>query len=341
MIARSEDRGLGNLTWEWFRHMQPDRTLVVIPPGVQKVGLPSHVERYPDSTIVRLSPANMLDARVIKPWLEGLDVVYSAETFYDWRMCRWARELGVATVVHAMPEFCRAEWFQKPTQWWAPTSYRREVLAPDNRLVPVPVPTDRWQRARPIGSDLHWLHVAGAQTIADRNGTRAVVRAMNHTRTNVVLDVAAQDDLELGVMPGNVYLGRRVGETIDEYWQLYEGSDVLLLPRRYAGLCLPALEAMGAGLAVVMTDMMPQSMDWPVKLLPIFPGESIRLGGGLVETGDVDVRALGALVDEWNTNPALYVEQRERQAAWLTRNSWDALKPTIVSELEWAVSLLQ
>lgn len=343
MLARGEDRGLGNLTWEWYRHMRPDRTLLVIPQTVQKAGLSSHEERYPDATVIRQDARALLDPKVIRPWLQGLDVVYTAETFYDWRLCKWARELGVATVVHAMPEFTRREWFPHPTQWWLPTSYRSEYFPAGTRQVPVPIPTNRWPAPRPVRPKdlpLTWLHVAGAQTVVDRNGTRAVMRALRHTHSRVRLDVSTQEPLELGSPPPNVTVEQSDGN-LSDYWRLYDYADVLLLPRRYAGLCLPALEAMGAGLPVVMTDMKPQSIDWPVTTVATHKSPlTWRWVEGSIECGDASVEELGALIDRWNEDRSHYEYAHKRAAAFVEGHSWDALRPTIIEELELAVTRL-
>lgn len=343
MLARGEDRGLGNLTWEWYRHMKPDRTLLVIPQTVQKAGLSSHEERYPDATVIRQDARALLDPKIVRPWLAGLDVVYSAETFYDWRVCRWAKELGVATVVHAMPEFTRREWFPHPTQWWLPTSYRAEYFPAGTRQVPVPIPTDRWPTPRDFRDPslpLTWLHIAGAQTVSDRNGTRAVMRALRHTRSRVRLDVFTQDELELGSPPPNVSIevdGNR--GSLSDYWRLYEYSDVLLLPRRYAGLCLPALEAMGAGLPVVMTNMRPQVKDWPISTVRTQRSSMAwRWVDGSIECGDADVEALGSLIDAWNEDRGIYERAKRDSDAWVSLNSWDALRPRILEELALAVT---
>lgn len=360
LIARGEDRGLGNLLWEFSRHVRPHRTLLVVPDGVQKAGLVTHIERFPDATPVRFGQSRpgslgegMLDEKTCRTFLDGLDVVYTAETFYDWRFVRWAMEAGVATVCHVMPEFARPEWFDQPTMWWAPTRYRLSLLPESARVVPVPIARDRYtdpeykrlQRLHGVASEvpidrrpLRWLHVAGAQTIQDRNGTAAVLRALRFLDRPTKLTIMAQTPFPgaIASLPSHVDV-RVIQRSIDNYWHLYLYGTALVLPRRYAGLCLPALEAMGAGLAVLMSDMPPQNEEWPVATVPIRPGSPIRLSGGTIETGDVDALQLAQRMDQWATFHERFEDAIIRSERFGDENSWGELLPMVLDELALAV----
>ena len=54
---------------------------------------------------------------------------------------------------------------------------------------------------------------------------------------------------------------------------LYSGYDAMILPRRYAGLCLPMNEALISGLPVFMTDISPNNLILPSQWL--IPSEKI------------------------------------------------------------------
>jgi glycosyltransferase involved in cell wall biosynthesis len=55
----------------------------------------------------------------------------------------------------------------------------------------------------------------------------------------------------------------------DSNIDLYSGFDAMVLPRRYAGLCLPMNEALMSGLPVFMTDVSPNNFvlpkDWLIE----------------------------------------------------------------------------
>lgn len=330
LIARAENRGLGTICWEWQRHMKPDRTLVIIPEGVRHAQLTSHLDRFPGATIINYDGA--LPERGCREWLDGLDVVYSAETFYDWRFCQWARELGVATVCHVMPEWWREAWAEgptAPTAWWAPTTWRLPVLPEGTKHVPVPIATDRFKPWTPHDGVFRWLHVAGAETHFDRNGTPAVLRTARFLTKPQEIVIRSQT--RTYTASKNIVLDNR---DRDNYWDGYDNVDALVMPRRYAGLCLPVLEAFAAGLPVIMTNMSPQNADWPVCLVATQLGRRIRIMSSGIPTGDVHIRALAKTMDKWATNPKVVRNWRERARSYAMMNAWSVRAPEIHAELE-------
>lgn len=301
VIARADDRGLGNQTWEVCRHLHPDRVLVIRAPGSERQGFPVHLDRFPGATVVTVDERHWtLPEQPVRDWLDGLDVIYTAETLYDPRIADWARDQHVATVIHANPEWYR-EGAQNPTAWWSATRWRAEHLPADTRLVPMPVPTDRWPTPRP-GDTV--LHVGGKAAANDRNGSH-LARA----------HVDSHSDQD-----------RR---PIANYWEIYEGHGILVLPRRYGGLCLPVIEACGAGLVPIMPDVDPNGM-WPIVPVPATRTGSFTMMGGTIDLHDVDPTALDAAIQ--HTRDHLN-ELRQDVTAWVDRNSWDALTARWLDEL--------
>lgn len=336
LIARAEDRGLGHLTWEWFRHMQPDRTLVVTM-GVLARGFPPRLDRYPGAVVSPFVDGR-LDESVVRPWLEGLDVVYSAETFYDWRLIDWAADAGVRTVCHVMPEFFNDDT-DRADVLWAPTSWRIDQLPARTGIVPVPVARDRWPR--PVGrrvGEFHWLHVAGHRAMNDRNGTGAVARVVRHLRGEHRIHVTSQDTrlAPIGSTRSVRVTAKRGG--LANYWDLYAGVQALVLPRRYGGLCLPAQEAMAAGLAVVMPDCEPQSSTWPIIPIPCEASGSIETSAGEIPLFSVVPRLFARVLDELAAEPQLVEEAQAAALEWASANSWDARRADIVAALALAVT---
>lgn len=171
VIARADDRGLGVQTWEVVRNMDPDRVLVVREPGSEQQGFEPHLDRFPGATVVT-DHVGVLPEGIVRDWLDGLDVVYTAETLYDERFVGWADAMGVATVIHTNPEFHRPSR-TAPTRWWSATDWRLGHLPDSLRVVPMPVPLDRWLRhADPVS---RVLHVRGRAATRDRNGTDTVL----------------------------------------------------------------------------------------------------------------------------------------------------------------------
>lgn len=333
-IVRAENRGIGLQSWEFVRHVQPDRVLVV---DVQnQEGFSMHLDRYPGATVARLQGGRWLAETLVREWLDELDVVFSVETLYDWRVADWAREAGVATVVQCNPEMFahRPGWHEaEPTVWWNPTTWRARYLPADARHVPVPVALDRFEsrqlrEPRQLDGEprrLRALHIVGRTALGDRNGTEIVQAAAKRTQ-HVEWTVRAQKPTD--------HAPRALG-AVPDYWRLYDDQDVLVMPRRYGGLCLPAQEAMAAGLAVAMPAC-PPNLDWPVIPLRWKYKGHIGVPAGQVPLAVTDPDDLARRLDELALAHEALGYYRTEAKEWARAHSWEALLPLYEAELEHA-----
>lgn len=339
LIARCDDRGLGHMTWEFARAMRPDRILVVVLDPTLGKEFVQHLERFDDLASEWLGfvdwSGGELPRRDLDFFLDGLDVVYSAETFYDPGLVPLAERRGVATVLHSMPEFHRAD-LPRPTATWLPTSWRA-AETPHEAVVPVPVALDRFEHVdRGSSERTRWLHVAGNRAALDRNGTSQVLAAVRRLRRPARVEFAVQRGKiprPVGRMP--VEIVHRGGAPA-EYWRLYDGVDALVLPRRYGGLCLPVQEAMAAGLAVVLPDCSPNE-EWPAVLVPARRSTHLRTAAGLVQTWTSSPGHLASTMDRL-ADPAALAAAQAASRAWAVEHSWEALRPLYVEQLERVLS---
>ena len=332
VIARAEDRGLGILTWEVVRHLHPER-VAVVDMGELGRGFPQHFDRYPGAEVWPWRDG-ALPERQVREWLEGLDVVYSAETFYDQRMVGWCNLAGVATVLHAMPEFLYPHQ-PRPTRVWLPTPWRAEVVGP-HQLVPVPVPTDRWSMDHgpcSIDGPLRVLHVAGHKTSADRNGTSAFLRALTLTHGHVEARMVDQDERTWGKRPLGRFTTLEVQGPTRDYWNTYRGSDLLVMPRRYGGLCLPVQEAAGAGLAVVMPQVSPNEW-YPATLFRANLTGRLDTPGGRLQLGTPNATHIARLLDTLSRDRDALTRLQETARRWADDHSWTRLLPFWTAQLE-------
>jgi len=337
VIARAEDRGLGILTWEVVRHLHPERVLV-IDMGELGRGFPQHLERYPTGTLAPWRNG-ALPERLVREWLEGLDVVYSAETFYDQRMVGWATLAGVATVLHVMPEFLFPDQ-PRPTRVWLPTPWRAELVGP-HQLVPVPVALDRWWGSEPraeVDGPLRVLHVAGHKAAADRNGTTAFLRALSLTHSRVDARMVDQDERTWGKRPIAPYTTLKVEGPTRNYWDTYLDTDLLVMPRRYGGLCLPVQEAAGAGLAVAMSAVPPNAW-YPAALFRTQMTGRLETPGGRLQIGTPNATHVARMIDTLARSRADLEQLKERSRRWAADHSWATLRPYWTTQLEAAAGL--
>ena len=296
LIARCEiARGLAIQAKNFYDHMPVEKVLCVRMPRPDAAEQPSW---YKNRTDVRYDPrGHTLEDSIVIPWLDGLDVVWCVETPHDWRIPLWCKDLGVKLVVQGNPEFVRHMRDDNGVghhHWsgWA-TSWRLDKVPPG---IVMPVPMDPHVMRRGDDMRLHVLHVIGKRAWADRNGTEVLVQAMRSVRSDVKLTVCSID--------GDIinFSRTRYAEIVlrphasDDLWSMYEDQDVLVMPRRYGGLSLPALEASAAGLVVAMTDCSP-NQELAAVLMPSFRSSNLMMAAGNVLAWDTRAEGVAKTID--------------------------------------------
>lgn len=310
------------MTWEFARHMNPDRVLVM---DIGQYGRSDpHLSRYDgfDTRVVYgLGPTP--DDR--KWLLDGSDVIYSAETWYEDQFPHEAKEAGVRTVLHVMPELFLDN--RVADDIWVPTTYRKSHV-PNSRLVPVPVALDRFTHK--VRSPAEHFVALWAPAMLDRNGINVVFQAVEQVRVSCrVTILGAQQVCEL---PSScpVKLDCHPREYPVDYFDLWpDDADVLLMPRRYAGLSLPVQEAAARGMAAVMTAVEPQN-EWPNVVGIATTGHHPhrqRMAGGMVDVWDPDPTGLARAIENLATDPVYATEMSGRARGWAEALSWETWAP--------------
>jgi len=99
-------------------------------------------------------------------------------------------------------------------------------------------------------------------------------------------------------------------------------------------MCFPTVEALAAGLTVVMPDVAPNRM-WPVRLVKANPTSVRTVAKFPIPAVDVDVDDLTvklADIDEWGN------DHLADRVAWLEANSWDTQAAVWLQALEEAAN---
>lgn len=322
IIARPENRGLGLQTWEASRHL--DCSVLLVDVQEQRADIESHWDRYPDATRAVWRHGKFLKPRVVRRWLEQVDAVYTAETFYDVNLPNWAFAQDVATVCQLNPEFWRPSRLSSPTAWWSATQWRLEHVAPETQVVPFPVALERFSPVAPHDGPCRWLHVAGRRAIYDRNGTDALVAALPLLTEPCTVTIAVQDGdglerLGLPALPDHVRV--ELQGPVADYWRLYDDQDALVMPRRYGGLCLPVQESMAAGMAVLMPACSPNAQTWPVAPTKVLGYELQHMRAGEVPVAQVDPFDIAKRMDMF-ADPEYRRQWQQMSRAWAATHSW-------------------
>ena len=328
LIARADNRGLGQQTWAVQRNLHPAKTMVVDCDSAQPLDL--HLERFPNAYIVRGLPS----AYEYQHFVEGLDAVYTAETGYG-DLWTHANKAGVKTVLHANYEFLDPR--DQPTVWAAPSPWHLDRFPAGAQHLPVPIELDRFPVTEKPLTASRFLHVVGRPAIHDRNGTLDLLQALQHVTATITITVTCQVPGYVGSLihdhnihtPNNVTL---ILDSVDRdfYWTAYQHQDALILPRRFGGLCLPANEAIGAGIPVIMPDIDPNNTWLPAEWLT----ESMLAGDFRAKQHifwyRTDPRVLAAKIDQLALDNDFYVRACAKAHVIRQQLSWETLTPRYV-----------
>lgn len=352
LIARADNTGLGIQTHEFYKNMQPAKTMVV---DISRMnGNIQYPDRYPERAVfIDGFPTE----NQIGNFLHDLDVVFLAEAPYNFALYTMAKQMSVKVANQYNYEFF--DWFAnphlpRPDMLIAPSMWHFEEVdqwckaegimhgylhCPVNRKE---VPFRRIDKARTF------VHNAGRAASYDRNGTRTVIEASRH------LDTPAQIVIRFQAEQG---LKHQTTGTIEEYAQYaemeraknltiqtveyanyadaYETGDVMLLPRRYGGNCLPLNEALSAGMPVIMPDISPNNFflpnDWtlPARHIETFTPRTE------VEVYEVNPALLARKIDEFYRMDEEHMLDENEVANQLAESiSWETLRPQYLEAFE-------
>lgn len=332
LIARNEiGRGLAIQSKSFYDNMPVDRVLLVHDvTRRQEAG----VDWYKDPIEAEWDTVtHTLPYETMHQFLRGLDVVFTAETPYDWSMLELARAMGVKTVIQGNPEFYKHDRPRGPTQhpdeWWWPSGWRRGALPP-GPLMPCPQP-DTGIFPMQHDEPMRVLHVIGKRAWKDRNGTDVFIQSIRNTREKLTVTMVGMDGDLPEIWPQPNVEWHLFPDGFKDRWSLYENQDVMVLPRRYGGNCLPALEAAACGLAVIMPNCEP-NIEYTQLLTSISQMRMEVLPCGPTPIADPDPYSIAALVDKLAADRVLLYAEQVLSALNCPR--WSDWAPIYIDRLE-------
>ena len=319
LIARMDKTGLGYQTKAFYDHLKPHKTMV-LDISASNGNVEQHRGWYQDAYFIQGFPTK----DQIQRFLMDLDIVFTCETPYNYELYTIAKAMGVKTVNQYNPEFFDYFKYNYPTPdlLIAPSMWLFQEV--DNwckqnkvkhKYIHLPVDRDVF-KYRPRTSP-RTMHIAGKPAAHDRNGTWEYM----HSVPNGIV-VTQSEDLAKQIRQRyrmcNVFTG------IANPQNMYEFADVLVLPRKYGGNCLPMNEALSCGMPVIMPDISPNNQFLPKEwLVPA------QITGSFIPRVKVDLytcnpQDLKAKIDEirtWNM-----LEESEKANEIAERISWRNMK---------------
>lgn len=276
IIVRADNTGLGFQTKELVDMLKPDKVMIIDYSLFN--GNTQHPEWYEEYDCTRVANGSPSGGSVMR-FLQDLDVVISCELFYNHLIPRMAKRVGTKSVLQynfelfgnlQNPEIPLPDILLSPSTW--NMDIVEEMFGNQTKLFYLPPPTNEqtFVKAKEInmsGTHNRLLHIGGKPASQDRNGTKTLIDAIPHCKTEFELVIRSQKPLSF-VNTNN--LDRRITIDVsnhDSRSDMYVGFDAMILPRRYAGLCLPMNEALMSGLPVFMTDISPNNEILPKEWL--------------------------------------------------------------------------
>jgi glycosyltransferase involved in cell wall biosynthesis len=352
LIARADNSGLGTQTWEFHRHLKPDKTLVIDLSSIADSGDHCNknvfLERFPGAMVHR---GTCPSPDEIESFLDELDVVFTAETFYTYDFLHRANNRGIKTILQYNYEFLahlNSRDLPSPTVFAAPSLWNYfDTRLPQKIHLPVPIATDRFApNPTPPETAKVFLHPVGRPAIHDRNGTEDVIAALPLVRSEITMIFRCQRPGHVESLLAQHDILPNVTVVVDtsapkEYWHSYQGIDAVILPRRYGGLCLPANESLGAHVPVLMPDIDPNNRwlprEWLVPTHRALEFDAFNR----ITVHHVPPSTLALAIDQFATDSEFY-QRAVKEARRLAQvYSWDTLLPQYRSTIDKAMAGVQ
>jgi glycosyltransferase involved in cell wall biosynthesis len=175
------------------------------------------------------------------------------------------------------------------------------------------------------------LHIGGKAAIYDRNGTNSVIDMLKYSKKDYELVVKTQSKLDIDCKDERLTI--LTNNEINRE-DLYRGYDAMILPRRYAGLCLPMNEALMSGLPVFMTDISPNNMVLPKEWLAeskFVKDFMARIG---IQLYEAHPKELAKIVDNYFDKKDLSEEKERAFRIAHDKYSYESLKKKYIDLFE-------
>ena len=305
IIARSDNTGLGNQTMELVKMLNPSKILLIDSSHFN--GNKQHPEWYSGYNVTT-TKRGMASREEVYEFLYDLDVVISCEIFYHSSFVNMAKKRKVKTILQYNYEFLDylvnpdvelPDILVSPSLW----NFEDVVTKFSDRsmVVHLPPPTrvELFANANKINtSKTHKkiLHIGGKAAVKDRNGTNTVVEMLKYSNADYELVIKSQTPLDIPCDDPRLTIDT---SSPDSRESLYEGYDAMILPRRYAGLCLPMNEALLASLPVFMTNVSPNNSILPKEWLVDSIKTDRLMTRTMLDVYEGDAKMLASLIDNY------------------------------------------
>lgn len=319
VIARMDDSGLGHQTRDLVRALNPDKVIAI--DFTFYNGFKQYPEWYKNYN-TKYIEGFIQDKDVIEI-CQDVDIVLTAETFYNNNFIELAHHRGVETVCQVNYEFFEPLSNPRifiPSRILMPSYWHLDDLknlTKDGKTMYLPPPTfvEDFDEVRGVNYNRsgkkRLLHVAGKMAANDRAGTLDLLASLPHSKEDFELVIKVQVGNQLYCADPRVTFDYSFPEDEKE---LYRGFDAMVQPRRYGGLNLPMNEALSAGLPVIMTKVSPNNQVLPNGWLVDAEQRGSFMARTNIELFSANHALLGRKLDEFAKLDDDTIKQYKKQA---------------------------
>jgi glycosyltransferase involved in cell wall biosynthesis len=320
-ILRCDNTGLGIQSKEFFDHIPCNPFVIDSSLLGKSTVLTPHADRYGVKPY-QLRKNESIPEREIQNFIRGIDLLFAIETPYNYRFFSACREKGIKTVLQLNYEFLEyPSALPQPDLLAAPSMWNFENIPDRKMFLPVPVNTAKFN---PTRVERTFIHIAGRPAIHDRNGTQVLLNALRYVRNQMTVIIRTPEPLKSLFIPRNVNLVIDTNNRLN-YQDAYTGG-VLVMPRKYGGLCLPINEALGAEMPVIVSDISPNNLWLPKEWLTPARKSITLKARKTVDVYEPDVRTLAGKMDQF-CDPDFYDSARAKAKELKDSISWENLLP--------------
>jgi len=339
ILCYASQTGLGYQTKDYAEHLNPSKLMIIDLSQYNK--MPIFRDWYKDFNTQWVS--GIPTTQDIDRFLNALDVVFMAETPLNNYLFEAAKARGIKTVnaynYEFLDYFRHPEW-QGPTVLAGPTVWNIDIVKGLGKsdVIHLPVPIQIDHPARQIKECKTLFHIIGRPAVHDRNGTLSFLEAAMRLGNEFNYIVYYQTPSDPRAIEYFAPVKQKLEEVrkhlahlsyftdTENNADLFQNGDLLILPRRYGGLCLPMQEALSWGVPVVMTDVSPNNAILPEKWLVKSAQKDTFRGHADILVYEADVEALVANITQFKD--VEFIQEQSRVARQIAESqSWEVLKP--------------
>lgn len=347
ILCYASPTGLGYQTRDYVKYLNPDKLLAVDLSMYN--GMPVYKEWYEGRNVIWTSGVPNNDE--INRFLDGLDVVFMAETPLNYYLFEEAKRRGIKTFnafnYEFLDYFKHPEW-EVPTVLAAPTVWNIDIVRGLNKtkVHHFPVPVERNHPVREINELKKVFHIIGRPAVNDRNGTLSFLSAIERIGRKYEYIVYLQEPTDFRakeyyepvrkrLMEVKESVGIKIVKNSVDNKELFSEGDLLILPRRYGGLCLPMQEALSWGIPVIMTDISPNDSVLPKNWLVKAVQKTMFRGHAEIPVYEADIDDLVVKIGQFADGN--FMKESNHIADGIGESlSWENLKPKY---LQWFAEL--